>query len=92
MLDNFPPSHSRSRLKQFKLSHKTACSSKGREFKYTMRVGYNRYNTKTQLGNFGYSQKTLQNKNIHKYKIQMIYFWNYTGTPAHLLAQFLEIL
>ena len=37
-----------------------------------------------------YSQETLQNKNIHKYKPQMIYSGNYTGTPTHLLAQFLQ--
>ena len=37
-----------------------------------------------------YSQETVQNKNIHKYKPQMIYFRNYTGTPTHLLAQFLQ--
>ena len=37
-----------------------------------------------------YSQETLQYKNIPKYKSQMIYFRNYTGTPSHLLAQFLQ--
>ena len=46
---------------------------------------------KTQSGVRGYCQETLQNKNIHKYKLQMIYFRNYTGTPIHLLAQFLQI-
>ena len=35
-----------------------------------------------------YSQETLQNKNIHKYKLQMVYFTNYTGTPTYLLVQF----
>ena len=38
-----------------------------------------------------YSQETLQYKNIHKYKAQMIYFRNCTGTPTHLLAQFLQV-
>ena len=38
-----------------------------------------------------YSQETLQYKNIYKYKLQMIYSRNYTGTPTHLLAQFLQI-
>ena len=38
-----------------------------------------------------YSQEFLQKKNIHKYKIQMVYFTNYTGTPTYLLVQFLQI-
>ena len=38
-----------------------------------------------------YSQETLQNKNIYKHKSQMIYSRNYTGTPTHLLVQFLQI-
>ena len=38
-----------------------------------------------------YSQETLQCKNIHKYKPQMIYFRNCTVTPTHLLAQFLRV-
>ena len=46
-------------------------------------------NTVEMLKSNGQLEDTT--KNIHKYKLQIIYFRNYTGTPTDLLAQFLQI-
>ena len=71
----------------------SANSSKvGRELNYTMGVRWIQLiDEYVQLRKCKYSQETLQNKNIHKYKLQMIYFRDNTRTPTHLLAQFLQI-
>ena len=76
----------------------TNSSKAGRELNYTMEVRwrqfdtrYSRYNRVTVEYRCTDTVKKLQNKNIHKYKLQMIYFKNYTGTPTHLL-EFLEVV
>ena len=54
-----------------------------------IKYSWNKEDSRYNLEFDWYSQETLQNKNIHEYKLQMIYSRNYTGTPTHLLAQFL---
>ena len=78
-MGNLPPSWSRNRLRQCSSSYGSAYrSNAGRQFTYTVGVTntveiqlVEKHPKNTRYGR--YSQETLQNKNIHKYKAQMIY-------------------